>query len=469
MVTSESLFLFLCLPVALLLYYLMPARYRTARNVVLFLEGLVIYAYAEPVGALILLAAIAAGYAFAKTIARYDRQGHYHAAGRILFYAVCLYLAVFLLLCYLPALLQRTGALSEDSMPVRSIFYPLGMAFWLLQILSFLTEIANGAELKGGFLNFALSVSLFPKLVRGPVMIYKDISDQVADRKESLSLFGEGSSRFIAGLGKAVILGGTAGSIWKSVLSHLKAGVPAAAAWIGLVCLSFFVYFAVSGFMDMAEGLGMMFGFQFPASFRYPFISKSVSEFTKRWDMTVTDFFRSSFVAPKGSGTRSSRLRGVFFAALFFGIWQKAGLNALIFGIYAGAVLVFEKTVFYRVLRILPAAIRRLITFLAVSVGWLILFSPDLKSAVSYFAAMFGGGGAFVGGMSSYYFRWGILPVLIMILASTPLLKRWKNRILSNGGRQGRIVLGVGYALVFVLAVSFVLFSPGMTFPYPGR
>ncbi len=412
MVFSSLPFLFVFLPLALLCTRLSPAR-----RFVLLLFNLIFYAWGEPVYVLLMLASIAVNYGFGLAFGRFPARKRL-----VLLLAVAVNLAALGVFKYAGLV---TGTLHRliPSIEVFSIALPIGVSFYTFQALSYVIDVYRGdCAPERSFWGFAAYISLFPQLIAGPIVRYSDIKEQLdAPRRGGERV---GVRLFVIGLSKKVLLANQFGLLWEAASAN-----PAAAgtlgAWMGLAAYALQIYFDFSGYSDMARGLGAMLGFTFCVNFDYPYISRSITEFWRRWHISLSSWFRDYVYFPLG-GSRCNKGRMCFnllVTWLLTGLWHGAGWNFLLWGLYYGLLLIVEKLFLGKYLEKLPSVLRRGYTLFLVIIGWLFFASESAEAVWTYFRALFiPASGSLPGGWVSW------LPVgLAGGLASTPLgAKLWR-------------------------------------------
>ncbi len=418
MVFSSLPFLFLFLTVVLLLSHLLPFR---LRNGFLLLANLVFYAYGEPVYILIMLGSILVNFFAGVLMGRQRSQGGRRAVlvgGIVLNLAA---LGVFKYAGLFVGTLRQIPALA--GLPEVDISLPIGISFYTFQAVSYLIDVYwKDCQPSGNFINFACYISLFPQLIAGPIVRYRDVNEQLVSRKETPMLFSSGARLFVVGMAKKVLLANQFGLVWDAISADpVAAG--AVGAWWGACAYTLQIYFDFAGYSDMARGLGRMLGFEFCINFNYPYISKSVTEFWRRWHISLSTWFRDYVYIPLG-GNRCGKLRqcvNILVVWALTGFWHGAGWNFLFWGFYYGVLLLVEKLVLGRYLRKAPALIQHLYTMVIVIIGWVFFASPNLSIALSYLGVMFSLNPGTTGTMTLVGPWIGM--AILGILASTPLAK----------------------------------------------
>ena len=308
-------------------------------------------------------------------------------------------------------------------------------------------------KVQKSLISFALYVTMFPQLVAGPIVKYSDIDYQLTNRKESINKFGQGVDRFIIGLGKKVLLANNIGIIWTTIQGMNIDSISVLTSWIGIIAYTFQIYFDFSGYSDMAIGLGKMFGFEFIENFNYPYISTSISEFWRRWHISLGTWFREYVYIPLG-GNRVSTLkhiRNLFVVWLLTGLWHGASWNFVVWGLYYGFILFMEKIILHKVLSKTPKFIKHIYTMLLVMIGWVLFGSMNLTSALEYLKVMFGlSGNALVDNSAIYYLYTNIKLLIILTLCSTPIISIIFRQIIKKGKTVG-ILFAVSINIIIIL------------------
>ncbi|HJH61654.1 MAG TPA: MBOAT family protein [Firmicutes bacterium] len=421
MVFSTPYFLFLYLPAVLLLYYLAPLRFR---NLVLLVFNLLFYGWGEPVYILLMIFTIVLDYFAGLIVHRCKRQGNDKGARWAVGVSLALNLAILFFFKYwdlVAGTLQRIGI----PMPVLHLTLPIGISFYTFQTMTYPVDIYRGdAELPKNLVNFGTFVTLFPQLIAGPIIKYKDLGDQIDERTCSADKFASGVQMFMIGLGKKLLIANNVGMLWETYKAMAPESLTVAGAWLGVLAFTFQIYFDFSGYSDMAVGLGRMLGFEFLPNFNYPYISKSITEFWRRWHISLSTWFREYLYIPLG-GNRCSKGRWMFNLLVVWaatGIWHGASWNYLIWGLYFFVLLMLEKFFLLKALDRAPALVGHVYTLFFVLVSWAIFGLEDFTQMTAYLRVMFGLAGApLIDGALGYYLT-SYLPILcVAAVASTPL------------------------------------------------
>ena len=441
MLFSSIVFLFTFLPAVMILYYLLPVRFR---NVILLLASLVFYAWGEPVYLFLMLLSILFNYFSGLDIARNLQDKR--AAKRSLVFNLIINLAVLGFFKYEGFVLDTLNGILPVHISYHALPLPIGISFYTFQILSYIIDVYRGnVKVQTNLPNFALYVTMFPQLIAGPIVQYADVDEQLASREVSRTKFGEGSMYFIRGLAKKVLLANTSGMIFTEVSGLAKGNIAVMTAWLGAFAYMFQIYFDFSGYSDMAIGLGKMFGFEFNMNFNYPYVSKSITEFWRRWHISLSSWFRDYVYIPLG-GNRVSKIkhiRNLLIVWFLTGLWHGAAWNFVAWGLYYGVILIIEKYLLSPVLDRLPDVVRHIYSIVLIVIGWVLFFSSSFGQAADYIRVMFGAGAhGFADRESMYLLTSNLILWLILIFGSTPLVhfryehmlrtKKWNTTIITE-------------------------------------
>ena len=453
MLFSSIVFLFTFLPIVLILYYVLPRQFK---NPVLLLASLLFYAWGEPIYLFLMMFSILFNYISGLDIAR--NLGNKRAARKSLIFNVVVNLCVLGFFKYEGFVLNSLNAVLPVEIPFQEVALPVGISFYTFQILSYIIDVYWGnVPVQKNLMDFALYVTMFPQLIAGPIVKYAEIDEQLHVREENWGRFGEGVMYFIRGLAKKVLLANTVGMIYTNVSGMAPEDVSVVTAWLVCLAYTFQIYFDFSGYSDMAVGLGKMFGFEFPWNFNYPYIAQSVTEFWRRWHISLSSWFREYVYIPLG-GNRvpvPKHIRNLLVVWLLTGLWHGAAWNFVAWGLYYGVILIFEKYFFHRVLDKLPEVLRHIYSLVLVMVGWVLFFSPSFAGALEYLKLMFGAGGhGFMDGEALYLLISNLGLWVIAIVSSTPLVYGVYERYV---GRRKPVADVVIYAGMFLLCVAYLV------------
>ena len=456
MVFSTPLFLFYFLVAVLLVYYLVPLR---LRNGVLMLASLFFYYWGEQDYTLIMLLSTAIDYTHGLLVQRFKERGQDRYARMTVVSSVFFNLSILFFFKYWDFLAGSLQSIGLEWMPVLGITLPIGISFYTFQTMSYTIDVYRGdAKAQRSIVSFGTFVTLFPQLIAGPIIKYKDLDDQLGRRTHSLEQFASGISRFVAGLSKKLLIANNLGQLWDACKVMGKGELSIITAWLGILAFAFQIYFDFSGYSDMAIGLGRMFGFEFMENFNYPYISKSITEFWRRWHISLSTWFREYLYIPLG-GNRCSRGRWILNLLIVWcatGIWHGASWNYLLWGLYFYVLLVSEKLLLGKYLQKLPGWLRHVYVMVLVLISWAIFALEDFSIMGHYLAAMLGFGGLpLVNALTGYYLR-NYLPILAAAaVASTPMvITRWR-RMDSPGLKLTVLLLGLLACTAYVVAGTY--------------
>lgn len=446
MVFSSIVFLFRFLPVFLILYFLAPKR---MRNLVLFFGSLVFYAWGEPVYIILMLFSTLSDYIHGRIIEQKRLEGQKQAAGMWLFSSLAINLAML-------GFFKYSGRVS----------LPIGISFYTFQTMSYTIDVYRGeTKAQRNIIAFGAFVSMFPQLIAGPIVQYKTIADALGRRRETMLDAAYGIRRFVIGLAKKVLLANQIGLLWTQLSAVPLQEMTTAGAWLGAVCFAFQIYFDFSGYSDMAVGLGALLGFRFPENFHYPYLSKSITEFWRRWHISLGTWFREYVYIPLGGNRRGigRQLVNILIVWALTGIWHGASWNFLCWGLWFAFFLILEKmTGFFLRQRklcipnVAAAILGHAYTLLVVLIGW-VIFAFDSPSQIMGYLAVMGG---IAGSGTSNAMVWyelgsqsGLL--VLLILGSTPIPARLVRRFLPVPVQS--VLESVFLAGLFLLSVAFIV------------
>ena len=449
MIFSSLLFLFRFLPAVLVLYYLAP---RPLRNLVLLLCSLVFYAWGEPVYIILMIVSILVSYTGGILVDRFKTQGKRRAARAALLGSSVVSLSLLGFFKYADFLIGTVDSLTGAGINLLKIALPIGISFYTFQTMSYTIDVYRGeAKVQKNLISFGAYVTMFPQLIAGPIVQYKTIDHQLRTRKETAAQFAYGIHRFMIGLGKKVLLANNAGALWDTVRSMEHTQIPVVMSWMGLAAYTFQLYFDFSAYSDMAIGLGHMFGFRFLENFNYPYISKSITEFWRRWHIPL-------------GGNRVGvwkHIRNILVVWMLTGIWHGASWKFVLWGLYYGVLLLIEKFVLGKYLKKLPGVFQHIYCMFFVMLGWNLFVFDDMSAGISFARALFGTYGAgFCSRETLYLLYNNAVLMVLLILGSTQLPARAGNWICAKlRGKETilTIVKNVFYGCIFLLSVAWLV------------
>lgn len=451
MVFSSLSFLFYFLPTILFLYYILPKKFRYGRNFVLLIGSLFFYFVGEPKAIVVMLLSIFINYIGGIAV---SSGGEKHRKISLTI-VVILNLTILFYYKYLMFIVGNLSKIFDFSVETKSIYMPIGISFFTFQGMSYVFDVyMKNAEVKKNPLDIALYISLFPQLIAGPIVRYKTVADEIDGRVETLDLFSTGVIRFIVGLSKKVLLANKFGIIADEIFKlngNYNLSVPL--SWFGVLMFALQIYYDFSGYSDMAIGLGKMFGFNFLENFDYPYISKSITEFWRRWHMSLGTWFRDYIYIPLG-GNRVSvprHILNMFIVWFLTGFWHGASWNYIIWGLYFFVFLVIEKYIFGIKFENVPKIFRHLYALIVILVGWVIFKEENSFLLLKYLKAMFSVGLKPTIGGVTYYLKEYYIEIFLGIIFSANILKAFEK------GKKTIPAISIYFILLILSIVS--LFS----------
>ncbi len=469
MLFSSITFLVLFLPLTLVVYYLIPKKWQ---NAVMLAASLFFYAWGETVYVVLLFLSAVLNYFCGRDI--YEKREDPVRSRRSLTAAIVMNLLLLGFFKYYPAAAGALNGAFQLQLPCRELQFPAGLSFFTFQAVSYLTDIyRKQITPQNNVVKFTLYLCMFPKLLAGPVVRYGDIEKQLDTRTLSVEKFGRGAMLFITGLAKKILLADTMGAVCEQI-SGMQAGTfSALTAWTGCICYAFQIYFDLSGYSDMALGLGKMFGFEYRRNFRYPYAARTLRDFWRRWHISVTSWFRDYVYLPLGR-SRSGEVEdmcNIMLTGLAAGLWHGAQWNYVVGGIYFAFLLIMEKYVWGANIRRFPRVVQHIYTMVIVLIGWVFFSSADLGTALDYLGAMFGIGASGIFDKQGFFLlltHWLVL--LLCILASSAkgqqILHRMMVRYKKVKVRKAAVC--VVYIGMFLLSIVFLAAEGSRAFIYSG-
>lgn len=443
-------FLYFFLPIVLLGYYVLPAR---ARNIFLLLANLVFYAWGEPSFLIVILLTTVINFYAAKFMGKYPDKKKIGAAA-----AIFIDLALLLAFKYTAFLLDTLRPLFFwTELPHVEIALPLGISFYTFQVLSYIIDVYRGeVETQERFTRFATYMTLFPQLIAGPIVRYRDLADQLGIRCQTLQRFTDGIRILLVGLSKKVLLANPMGALWEA-LKATPGENGLLGAWIGALAFTLQIYFDFSGYSDMARGLGKLFGFEIPINFDYPYISRSITEFWRRWHISLGTWFRDYVYFPLG-GSRAGRfctMRNLLVVWVLTGLWHGASWNFVLWGLYYFALLALEKLWLGERLKRAPSLVAHGYTMLCVTLGWVLFAFDKFDGLGTYLSQMFVPSGGLLSG-HAYVLTLSYLPLLcVAVLASLPVGKKIAATLQNKRG-WAALEMGLSGGAVLLCTASLV-------------
>lgn len=420
MVFSSLVFMFAYLPITLLAYYLVP---RQGRNIFLFIVNLIFYGWGEPKLVLLMVFNIFFNYIGGWLVDKYRAD----AKKKKLFLILTCVLDIGIL-----AVFKYTGMITETlnmlpflNIPELQISLPIGISFYTFQTMSYVIDVyRDDAPVSKNFINFGTYVALFPQLIAGPIVRYRDVAEQLVNRRETLEMFTKGVKLFMVGLAKKVIIANTMGTLTTNIFATTdENGV--VGTWVGMIAYTFQIYFDFSGYSDMACGLGNMMGFEFLKNFNYPYIAKSITDFWRRWHISLSTWFKEYVYIPLG-GNRKGVKRQILNLLIVWGLtglWHGAAYNFVLWGLYYGLLLILEKFVLKKFLDRLPSFVQHIYTLFIIIIGWGLFYFTDVGQLGEFMVDLFNFGNGICGNQAFNLIMSNLPMLIIAAVASTPLAK----------------------------------------------
>ncbi len=461
MIFSSVIFIFYFLPIVLIGTYIIKDKYV---NIFLLFMSLFFYAWGEPKFITIMILSILINYFIGLAIG--NKNGKKIIVRKFfMIVGVILNLSLLFYFKYIDFVIESINALGFN-IPLRNIVLPIGISFFTFQGMSYILDLYMGKVcVQKNILNIALYIALFPQLIAGPIVRYIDIINQINQRVCNISMFSYGIRRFCIGLSKKVIIANVVGETADMIFNNPAAENFISTAWVGAICYSLQIYFDFSGYSDMAIGLGKMLGFDFLENFNYPYISKSVTEFWRRWHISLSSWFRDYVYIPLGGNRTGNVYINLIIVFLLTGIWHGAAWNFIIWGIWYGLFLIIEKIAKKKEYKIvIPTIIKYIYTLLIIIIGWVIFRAPDLTYAFKYLGVMFGFVKPENVGFKVWYFLTPkiIFTIILGVIGSMPVIKK-----INIGNDKIKIIASnICSLILFVISVMFIMTSTYNPFIY---
>lgn len=460
MVFSNLFFIYLFLPLNLILYYAVPNK--TWKNVVLLLFSLFFYSWGEPVWVFLLMLTAFLDYTWAKCIEYFNLTGQQRRKKMALIASLVFDLGMLGVFKYSGFVVENINLLTGLSLPVPQIALPIGISFYTFQTISYVLDVYRGqVAAQKRYYKYLMYLSSYHQLVAGPIVRYSDVAAEIENRTVSAQDFSEGITRFCMGLTKKVVVANVAGSLAGNYLDADLASLSVAGAWFGVLLYTLQIYYDFSAYSDMAIGLGRMFGFHYHQNFNYPYIAKSVTEFWRRWHISLSSFFRDYVYIPLG-GKYRHQIFNICVVWFLTGLWHGASWNFILWGVFYGALLIVEKLGLLKVLEKIPSVFSHLYLLFLTLIGWTIFYTTDLGKLGGYFAVMFGlSGNALSDPQLSITFMnnlFWLIAAVLFCMPITQLVKRWAQAQRSEGVRAGISIVNaiMNVMLLFVCTAMLV-------------
>lgn len=471
MVFSSTVFLFRFLPIFIILYFVVPGR---MKNIILLFGSLFFYAWGEPVYVLLMLFSCFSDYIHGLIMAKTRKKD---LRALVLVSSITINLLMLGFFKYADFVIQTISILTGRDYPLLNLPLPIGISFYTFQTMSYTIDCYRGrVEPQKNFLDFAVFVTMFPQLIAGPIVKYAQVEKQLRERKTDIIQISYGCKRFVIGLAKKVLLANNLGLLWAQVSSRDFGELSVLMAWLGILAFTCQIYFDFSGYSDMAIGLGACLGFSFPENFNYPYIATSVTEFWRRWHMTLSSWFKEYVYISLGGNRRGAvkQIRNILIVWMLTGIWHGAGWNFLVWGLWFAFWLIMEKLWIRKILEYLPMEGGHIYTLLIVIIGWVFFEIDSFQHGIQYLSAMFGLNGAgLYDGEALFMGLENLVLFIIAVVACTPMVRRAAMRMSQSVTGYGlavyRVLEKVLPALLIMLSMAYIVdatFNPFLYFRF---
>ena len=457
MAFSSLTFLFLFFPIVIGVYYLCP---RALRNLWLLAASLLFYAWGEPVYIRLMVASILFNYLCGLGVAALQKREKKGIAKTLLILCVVGNIGALGVFKYADLLIGTINGIAGSHLALLELALPIGISFYTFQALSYVIDVYRGTvAAQRNPITFGTYIALFPQLIAGPIVQYKTVEEQLSCRRETAAQFAAGIGRFTVGLGKKVLIANQVGALWDTVSALPQAQLAAGTAWLGALAFTFQIYFDFSGYSDMAIGLGKMLGFEFLENFDYPYLSRSITEYWRRWHISLGTWFREYVYIPLG-GNRHGLSRQILNLIIVWGLtglWHGASWNFLLWGLYYGVILIVEKVWLLRPLQKAPAAVQHLYSLLLIILGWIIFALTDFSAIGGYFAALFGAHGG-LDSSTMYLLTSNLILLVIAGFASTRLPAKLAAGFVQRLTPAGQTAVEcIFYTGVLLMCIAFLV------------
>ena len=465
MVFSSATFIFIFLPLIMAIYLVTPKKFK---NLVLFVSGLLFYAWGEFAYVYFILITTVVDFVCGFLIDKYREQ--FKKKKLFLLTSLIINFGLLSVFKYSGFVVSTINAVFKTSIPDPNLPLPIGISFYTFCSATYVLDVyMTRAGVEKSFIDYASYVTMFPKVLMGPIVQYGQIRGELKSRTVSFDKISYGTVLFIQGLAKKMLLSDTVGALWFTIkglpVNELSVGM----AWLGILAYAFNIYLDFSGYTDMARGLGYMLGFEFPINFDYPYLAVSISDFWRRWHITLGSWFREYIYIPLGGNrvSKAKNIRNLLVVWMLTGLWHGASWNFVLWGLYFGILLIFEKFFFARILDKLPIFVRRIYSFFLILIGWVLFDFSEMSQMWKFFGAMFGANGVGVlDGRFWYYVRGYALIFILCITCSGGLFKRAGEWIRERFKSMYIIGEPIVYISLFLICISYLVEATNTPFLY---
>ena len=466
MVFSSIVFLYIFLPIMLLIYFIVPSKFK---NAIMILASLLFFAWGEIRYIFIMLVLAVMDFVCGKQITKY--QDNKRKKLLFLMINVVVNLGILFFFKYADFIISNINNLTGLSIPLLNIPLPIGVSFNTFQSLSYVIDVYRGTvKCEKSFYNYLTYTTLFPQIIAGPIVRYETVDEELETKNISLDNFSAGMKRFIIGLGKKVLIANSVGALWNTIETGNYSELSMLFAWIGIIAFALQIYFDFSGYSDMAIGLAQIFGMKFDENFNYPYISKSITEFWRRWHITLGSWFRDYVYIPLGGNRKGflKQIRNILIVWFLTGAWHGASWNFILWGLYFGVILILEKLFILKLLDNLPKICGHIYAIILILVGWAIFAFEDLSKVGQYIKAMFINTNLWDNEALYNLQNYGFL-IILGIICSIPLWKKLKEKIDSKNSKILELITSFGYVIILVLSTASLVtnsFNPFLYFRF---
>ena len=466
MVFSSIVFLYIFLPIMLLIYFIVPNKFK---NAVMIVASLIFFAWGEIRYIFIMLLLAVMDYICGQKINKYWENKKKKKI--FLFIDIGVNLLILFFFKYADFIITNINNITNLSIPLLNIPLPIGVSFNTFQSLSYIIDVYRGTvKCEKSFYNYLAYTTLFPQIIAGPIVRYETVDEELENKNISIDNFTVGIKRFIIGLGKKVLIANNIGALWNTIEIGDYGSLTFVLAWFGIVAFALQIYFDFSGYSDMAIGLAKVFGMDFDENFNFPYISKSITEFWRRWHITLSSWFRDYIYIPLGGNRKGllKQIRNVLIVWFLTGAWHGASWNFILCGLYFGGILILEKTFMLKILEKAGKVFSHIYSIVLILIGWVIFAFEDLSQIGMYLQSMININN-FINNETLYYLKNYGLITIIGIICSTLIVKKFIEKINKSNSNICGILETIIYMTIFVLCTANLVsdsFNPFLYFRF---
>lgn len=468
MVFSSVVFLYIFLPIMLLIYFIVPKKFK---NAVMILASLIFFAWGEIRYIFIMLILAVMDFWCGNNINK--NEGNKKVQKIYLAIDVGVNLLILFFFKYADFIISNINGITGLNIPLLNIPLPIGVSFNTFQSLSYIIDVYKGAvKCEKSFYNYLTYTTLFPQIIAGPIVRYETVDEELETKNISVDNFTRGMKRFILGLGKKVLIANNVGAFWNMIETGSYQELTVVMSWVGIIAFALQIYFDFSGYSDMAIGLANIFGMDFDENFNFPYISKSITEFWRRWHITLGSWFRDYIYIPLGGNRKgfAKQIRNILIVWFLTGAWHGASWNFILWGLYFGVVLIIEKLILLKVLEKIPKIFSHLYSILLILVSWVIFAFEDLAKIGNYLATMFHTNNSLlVNNETLYYTKNYFMIIFIGIILATPIIKKVFEKMENKKNIFTNILTSIIYLSIFLLSTANLVsdtFNPFLYFRF---